>query len=676
MQITFRKILILFFLVTVCHLIYAQTKDSTITPMNIEGNANKPDSILQTYEPLPNLFKLDNQNWGDYLSTNKFEKKEIDFSNYRYTIDLLTYLPNSFQNYFGVVGLPNEPILFNQRNRNISYIQNNYTLSNRWNGSSDLNLIQTERVDVIKVVPISRGFLFNSFGSPATLSIVSKDSLRSKPLSRIRYYQSTNDKALIDALFNAIVHKNLSLELRITNAVYTGDYSSSSYSVWKAYFKSKYRLTNKIHASVSLYHLKSHIDLNGGIDLSTTDPINYESQLYNTLADVNFLKRNNITTLYRGTADIYGNIFNNSYTSIKFTYDRTQDKLNQNISETLNDSTRISNENMYTNLNATLLHRQTLGKLFFNFIFSLDKTDYNVDYLNLYKKKNSYYFSAIANYKLLDSSFIPTAYVKLGSYEDQNISGAGFDLLFNIFDNFKIMSGFSFYNKPFLISEVNSLPTENFNKNNINSYFATAELTYNNTKTSFTYYKINSDHSPMPIFSDQNLQLNTTKIIFPFTEEVKSEGINLFADIKFWKLETLFNSNYLLSNRHSYLPQSAKYNLTAGVYYRNKLFDNNLNLKTGFNFFYSDNMEYQIYDFQMIRSSAYYLSNNIVNSFTNYSINNKPMRLDFTLEGRIQNRATFYFAYENLLYHNYYYIPYYPMPSGSIRFGISWDLIN
>jgi len=676
MKNIFSKILYLFLLTTVFHFTFAQTQDTTIAPMNIEGNGNSQDSIIQSHKSLINLFKLNRQNLKSYLSTNILRKKRIDFSNYRTTIDFLSYLPAASQNYFGVIGFPNEPILYNQRNSNFSYIQNNFTLTNRWNGSSDLNLVQTERVDLIKIVPISRSFLLNSLGTPAVLSIVSNDSLQGKPYSRIRYNQSTNDKALIDALFNAIVHKNLSLELRVTNSVYTGDYNSTSYSVWKAYLKSIYRITDKLHAGVSMYHIKSHTDLNGGINLSTVDPVNYEAQIYNTLADVNFLERNNITTLYRGTADIYGNIFQNSYTSLNFIYDRTEDKMDQNILEKLDDSTRFSNDNLYTNLATKLLHRQSFGNLFFNFIFSLNATDYKIDYLNLYTKKSSYSFSALANYKLLDSSFIPTAYVKLGNYENQKTSGFGFDLVFKTHNNFKIMGGLSFFNKPFLISEKNSLPAENFNRNNIKNYFGTAELTFDNIKTSLTYYNINSDHSPVPVFTDKNLQLNTTKIIFPFTEEAKSEGINLFADIKFWKFETFFNGNYLLSNKHSYIPQSTKYNLTAGIYYRSRLYNDNLDLKTGFNFFYTDNMEYQIYDFQMIRSSAYYLFNNTVNRFTNYSINNKPFRLDFTLEGRIQDRATVYFAYENILYRSYYYIPYYPMPSGSIRFGISWDLIN
>ena len=70
------------------------------------------------------------------------------------------------------------------------------------------------------------------------------------------------------------------------------------------------------------------------------------------------------------------------------------------------------------------------------------------------------------------------------------------------------------------------------------------------------------------------------------------------------------------------------------------------------------------------------MNSNKLSAFKAYSVSNTPFRIDFTLAGRIQDRATFYFAYENIFARNYFIIPYYPMPSGGIKLGISWDLFD
>lgn len=195
-------------------------------------------------------------------------------------------------------------------------------------------------------------------------------------------------------------------------------------------------------------------------------------------------------------------------------------------------------------------------------------------------------------------------------------------------------------------------------------------------KTSITYFATNSDHTPVPIFSNSDFNLNSTKIIFPFTEQVKREGINLISNLFFWNIEFFINANYLLSSQSTLIPKPSKFNISSGIYYRDKLYNNNLDLKTGFNFYFNDNIENQFYDFQIMRSSNYYFVNDALTQFKNYSISNTQFRIDFTLAGRIQDRATFYFAYENILSNNYYSIPFYPIPEGGIRIGISWDFIE
>jgi outer membrane cobalamin receptor len=58
-------------------------------------------------------------------------------------------------------------------------------------------------------------------------------------------------------------------------------------------------------------------------------------------------------------------------------------------------------------------------------------------------------------------------------------------------------------------------------------------------------------------------------------------------------------------------------------------------------------------------------------------ININPVQtIDFILSGTIQNTATLFFTWENLLNKKYFFIPYFPMPERNIRFGVSWEFLN
>ncbi len=95
----------------------------------------------------------------------------------------------------------------------------------------------------------------------------------------------------------------------------------------------------------------------------------------------------------------------------------------------------------------------------------------------------------------------------------------------------------------------------------------------------------------------------------------------------------------------------------GGLYLKSKFFDDNLNLKSGFTFYYTGKINSYIGNW----------------GFVEVDPSNK---LDFILIGEIQELAIVYFVWENLFDNQYFITPYYPMPESSIRFGLSWELFN
>ena len=124
----------------------------------------------------------------------------------------------------------------------------------------------------------------------------------------------------------------------------------------------------------------------------------------------------------------------------------------------------------------------------------------------------------------------------------------------------------------------------------------------------------------------------------------------------YWKLllESYLSYYHTTDNKLIGVPE---FQTQTGLYYTSKLFNDNLDLKTGFVFYYTGKNNVYTYEQGLVEVPA---SN----------------KLDFTLAGEIQKIAIVYFTWQNLLDNNYYIIPYYPMPSRNIRFGVAWKMFN
>jgi len=136
----------------------------------------------------------------------------------------------------------------------------------------------------------------------------------------------------------------------------------------------------------------------------------------------------------------------------------------------------------------------------------------------------------------------------------------------------------------------------------------------------------------------------------------KVDGLGANIDLNLWKLSLESTSAYYhsLNNQLIGVPD---FQTQTGLYYKDILFDKNLNLKTGLVANYIG------------KNNVFTAEHGLVKVPSSY-------KLDFTLAGEIQEVVMVYFLWQNLLGDNYYITPYYPMPSRSIRFGVAWELFN
>lgn len=641
-------------------------------PINIKDSTLTVDSLQKSSIYKDFLVSFKSEYLDKNLITFRTTKKEVDRQDYKYAGNVLSYLPFSSITDLGHLGTPNEPNIYNFGYGNISINFDNFLLNNRWNGSSDLNRVQTESIYKIGVEPVHRAFLFGNVNNISSINILTNDSLQQKPISRFRYYQASNEEGFVDAYFSARVLPRLALSFRITNSSVDESYSNSEFGAWKFNLKGIYKLMDSLYAKIDYNHLKLNTSLNGGVDVEDliTNPLATNNSIYNNQAPVNFDDQTNSTTFNLISGSLYGNFIPTGYSEFRFSYNSNIDVYKRRIT----DSTKINNENKYTLLEGTFIHDITINDFKSRITFGYENIDYSVEGIEYFETQNNYYATGILNYDIFGGILKPGLFGKFSEYNSQDNNGLGFDLLINPTPYLSLLVGYSYFDKPYSIVEKPYIVDEM--NSDVNTFFASFELNSKFTTTSVSYFNVQSSNNAIPVFNEEDITLSSTKIIFKGTEDLKTSGMNVNSRVQLWNILFSNNFSYYLQDDNSLLSQNAKFNLTSGLYYVDTLFNSNLDLKTGFTFHLFDNIDYRIYDFQQMRSSSYYLENNILRPFQFYDVENDNFRLDFLLAGRIQDKATFYFIYENILGNNYYVIPYYPMPEGGIKIGISWDFLD
>jgi len=120
-----------------------------------------------------------------------------------------------------------------------------------------------------------------------------------------------------------------------------------------------------------------------------------------------------------------------------------------------------------------------------------------------------------------------------------------------------------------------------------------------------------------------------------------------------------------------------KFTSSSSFYYVDTLFKKNLHLKTGFNFYSIGSQDYTSIDFEksIISNSIWDPATGNVSPISASQIS-PSFLLDFFLAGKIQNSATVYFVFENLLDTKYFIVPYYPKQARGIRFGVAWEFLD
>ncbi|MFA3783904.1 putative porin [Melioribacteraceae bacterium 4301-Me] len=656
---------------------------------------NKFDTTSSTNKNIADTTSAEKQTKNDTLkiisikstfsneSQNSINKTKINFEDYRYTGDLFFLLPFGYVNELGWLGQPSEVTIYGNGWGKVSYTENGILLNNRLSNSFDLNYFQSESIDSIVVLSLPRSFLASVTLNNSAVEFITRNKIELHPYSRIRFYQAPNNEGFVDGMFNAFLSKRLKTLFEVTNNSVDSKFVNSDYSGWKFSSRFHYLLSSTTNIILDYSFNKNEVKLNGGVDFQKiltdyphSDP---NSILYdNFLAPVNFQNRYMKTTAHSLNLHLLNNFTEHTSTNFSFYYRYSLNEFRQNERPDLNyqsNTPQIIHNNSYNTIGLNI--SQEFHAKFLNATFNsnLENTKINSPLLPSAKTLNMYSIAGVIKpdfFTLLH----PNIFGKLLQYGGKQYLGVGIDFTLNIDTTAGLYFGYSSFQKPNDVWE-EYLTTQPLNKskNNISSLETSLKVNLSNIHFSLGLFQQKSSNQYFAAILLNDTLKSTNAIYFKNSSTQKS-GINFSFTLKEWKLLLSSNMTYFFPKfrEENTLPE---YFSSGGIYYLDTLFNNNLELKAGFNFKLYGNRPGFVIDFEKEISAVYFITDYSSPAKKIFTSEISPFfKLDFFLSGKIQKSAIVYFTYENVLDGNYFVVPYYPMYGRGIRFGVAWEFLD
>lgn len=616
------------------------------------------------------------------LNNNLLSKDELESSDYRTTADFFANIPFGFVRDLGYLGQPNETLIYGNGYGNISYLSDGIPIDNRLSNALDLNLFHSESVDSIEIVPLTRGFLFGNFSNPVSINFISREPNSNKPYSRLKYYQASNSEGLMDAIFNISPVSKLNAYIEISNQSINPYYANTDFSNWGGISRLRYLLSKSVNLIANYRYVKSVTQLYGGVDADSIRLVYPSSQFNDILYDkfrarVQFSNRYQKVMINDFRLSVLKNFSDLTRYDLSFYYQSSLTEFRQNENSTLSESKvkKIVNDNFHKTIGINLHQNYNFDIGRITSTTNFERSTFNSPLLAQVTIKSSFSESVVASLNLFGDKFIPSFYGKYLNYSDKSYIGFGADAVFSLNRFINFYAGFSSFQRPYNIWEERFvLPDVNLDKQN--NSLIDLSLVFKNSSTfiSFNYFKQLINNALLSTtFSDNT---NIERTLFFKANKLDLSGVNLKLDLKFWKILFRTNTSFYSSSQTRKDFKLPDYTSTGGIYFVDTLFNSNLNLKTGLTY-YSIGARNHIYiDFEKTVSSYYNFDPSTVNTGIINPDISPSFQIDFFLAGRIQNSATIYFVFENLLDAKYFVVPFYPKQARGMRFGVSWEFLD
>lgn len=459
----------------------------------------------------------------------------------------------------------------------------------------------------------------------------------------------------------------------MTNSTISSRFDNSSYGGWRVSSKLRYMLSNKINFVAGYKYAKSETELNGGSAAQNKDEINYDNLFENVLYPVssNFSSRYQKYNLHNFYLKVLGNFIEGSQTDFTFYYLFDKTEFRQNERTSINEIPVIINDNEFKTTGVSLKQDLSFSILQLQLFSNYESTKFNAGILPGKYTASSFSLGGSAETILMNGKLIPSVFTKYLKYDGNNFYGTGADINFKLTENINLYGGYSSFERH---NDLIIKPGNDYILQNVNTFEAGIKFKSPSAYGAASYFNTKNDNDLFYTLDGTIDTLLINEASGYFTKETNVSGVNLNFNLRFWKVLISSNTTYYLNHEDEKLTLP-EFTFFGGVYYIDTLFNTNLKLKTGINFYLNGSQNYFTYDFQRNLQIQYANTGSSI-TLINNEVSDISYQLDLFAAAQFQDSAILYITFENVLGKDYYVVPYFPKQPRSIRFGVSWDFLN
>lgn len=612
------------------------------------------DSLPPVPPPFPVIFRTPLYSSSEFVTYG-----QIDKSNILSFAEIPALYPLSFSLSFGSPVYREHVSLYGSLPGENTYLSNGVEMNNNTFSGYDQEILLTEEIDSVEIIPAPRSFLYTMNNSLAAFNIIRKERISPLSQTKIKYYEGPFGRAMLDARYNRLIYNRINVTVDIMNRKTDDRFSNNSGSVWSGRAGADYYFSEYFNAGLTYTKTKTDINHYGGVDADSANtsstpeeviydelnaPVNDE-YLYDKVSteDITFsmtAKQAGILTHRLAfSSRSYLREYRDDFTlNAPFIYMDHKEKRNSLSIQSRADFSPVTFDIAYRYEDRTSslpLYFDPFGAPMVRHAILPNET------LHLLQMQ-----AGVTIAGAQAGVFYKTA---LG--ESPDYSGYGADIAFR-FSNIELYAGYADFRRFY-----NYLP----------SNMTSGSQTVTQLRAA---YKGESGHVALHGFYSTNTWDGATVIPLsaetgyrnPFARTYLSASLS--GALQTGYILTELSASHINSRDRAGALLAPSVSASAGVYYTNVHFDSSLVIKSGFMTKYRGSY---------VNTGISFISNRV---YTDAGSTPSSFTLDFFTSGRIADRATVFFLWENITGERYYTIYLYPMPSRGITFGINWEMYN
>jgi outer membrane cobalamin receptor len=592
---------------------------------------------------------------------------DLHWLDYRYLGGILETYPGVFVRDQESEGQYSQATFDGVDGRGAAYSANGRRLNDPATGTYNLYHFTPEYADRIEVVTGPRAFLYGLNSTGAAVNLVTKNYNSNKPFTKFNYAEGPYGFSNVDGTFSQNISRKTNVTVGFQHQATDGRFIGEADDAWNAREKIRYNVSRELNIILSHYHTSAQTQMNGGVDVVRSGQSAFDNNASIMKQDSTYekLTENDVDLSLVGT--FLGDTLD--VTNLTFYYSHAKREFREREDPYHVFPPAVFSDHVSSWMGAQASQDIAAGIERFSAGGNVELRQVEGS-PNLGRLRNV--VGALWAKEELDLSAEATlaVYGRIDSYLRKEYAGFGADASIPLGGPLKLFGGASVstrvpdYQELFwrdstvirpgpIVAEHHRIAEAGLAGAGPRWGTVRVSLFHRTVTDPITFSPYAGTASPFPGAVIANgPAINTT-------------GVSAHIDVRILWFSIEGNAEYLLQKSGGATLQTfPKFSGSGGIFYRNKLVNEKLELKTGFRGRFSLSYVGAAFNPEM---SAY-----IQNTGTPLGT---TASADFFLIGHIGD-AYIHFIWENLANTTFYGTPYYPGGERAIRFGISWEFLN